>query len=137
MLELVTNESSYCIMVCYCITNVQGVRDLQVDGGLPASFQKAALFYFFKTSHHTHFYDEFSKRTTHFSIFLPISGKPTNVPMSKENLMKRNACLENFGPKTQPYDQHIPKPSTSHIPPWVNAKKAHIFCKKTKNLSQY
>ena len=62
---------------------------------------------------HTHFYDEFSRKTTHFlQFFCQFLECP---PMFKENLPKKEPCLENFRPKTHPYGRHIPTPSTCYV----------------------
>ena len=66
-----------------------------------------------ETSYHTHFYDEFSRKTTHLDNFCQFLDNP---PMVMENQPKGGPCLENFGPKTHPYGQHIPMPSTYYVP---------------------
>ena len=52
---------------------IQGVDDFGTDGGLASGFSERYPLLIIKTRCHTHFYDEFWWKMTHFWLFLPIS----------------------------------------------------------------
>ena len=62
---------------------------------------------------HTHFYDEFWQKTTHFSQFSANFWKAH--PCLRKISRKRDPCLENFGPKIHPYPQHVMLPPGSSV----------------------
>ena len=84
--------------------------------GLPSGFQKGILFY------------ENHPFLTIFRQFL------VNPPM-KENLPKRNPCLENFGPETHPYGRHIPVPSTCYVTPPPHLSLKMMVSRIRKNVA--
>ena len=94
----------------------RGVHDLGMDGGpLPARFSERYPLLITETCYHTHFYDEFLRKTAHFWLFF--ANFWITHPCLWKICRKRDPCLENFGPNTHPYWRHIPVPSTCYVTP--------------------
>ena len=56
------------------ILKAQGGHDLRVDRGSAARFSERYPLLITETCGHTHFHDEFWRKTTYFCYFSPISG---------------------------------------------------------------
>ena len=94
-----------------------GVHGLRMDGGLPSGvrFSERYPLLITETCCHTHFYDEFWRKTTHF--WQCFANSLISHPCLWKICRKGDPCLENFSPKAHPYGRHIPVPSTCFVPP--------------------
>ena len=99
-----------------------GVHGLRMDGGLPSGvrFSERYPLLITETCCHTHFYDEFWRKTTHF--WQCFANSLISHPCLWKICRKGDPCLENFSPKTHPYGRRIPVPSTCFVPPSTGSK---------------
>ena len=72
-----------------------------MDGrGSAARFSERYPLLITETCGHTHFYDEFWRKTTHFLLFF--ANFWITHPCLRKICRKRGPCLENLGPKNPP-----------------------------------
>ena len=76
-----------------------GVHGLWMDGGSTARFSARYPLLIIVICCHTHFYDDFWRKKTHFCYFRQFLD---NSPIFMENLPKKVPLFEEFWPKNPP-----------------------------------
>ena len=94
------NDNEKTIRKATCVPGGGGGTWLADGQGSAARFSERYPLLITESCRHTHFYDEFWRKTTHFLLFF--ANFWITHPCLWKMCRKRDPCLENLGPKNPP-----------------------------------